>query len=91
MSRKSVARPIRISDEMIVYGYCVYAESKEPGVTADEVLKRLTKKPMRVIWRAISRARNRGLIECGVSTRTGWPTQKGYDLLAAAAAGLASK
>lgn len=88
MSKKSVNRPIRISDEMIVLCYAEYNNRHAIGLwskTADEVIKELTKKPMRVIWRAMTRACNRGYIEYGVSMRTGWPTPAGLALLQKAA------
>jgi hypothetical protein len=86
MSRRN--RSIRISDEMIVLGYLEYNARCRAGdynKTADDVLKELTKKPMRVIWRAMHRACNRQFIEFGVSLRTGWPTREGLALLDRAA------
>lgn len=80
MSEKSVKRPIRVTDSEVVAGYMVYNELCDRGDysdTADEIIKKMYKKPMRVIWRAMSRAHNRGFIEFGVSLRTGWPTKKG--------------
>lgn len=86
MSRRN--RSIRISDEMIVLGYLEYNARLKAGMRgkfADEVIKELTKKPMRVIWRAMSRACNRQFIEFGTSLRTGWPTREGLALLDQAA------
>ena len=36
----------------------------------------------KVCYSAMERAQNRGYIECGVSLRSGWVTQKGMDLVA---------
>lgn len=84
MSYKTTSRPIRVSDETVVRGYLKYREQFDTGLwqeTADDVLKKMTKKPMRVIWRAMNRACNRGFVQFGVSLRTGWATEKGIALL----------
>lgn len=47
-----------------------------------EALAVETGQPEKVCFRAMERALDRGLIECGVSIRTGWLTDKGKQLLA---------
>ncbi len=45
------------------------------------VLQLETGEPGKVCYRAMERAEDRGLIDCGVSLRTGWITDKGCKLL----------
>lgn len=52
-----------------------------------EALAAETGQPEKVCYRAMERADRRGLIEYGVSLRTGWLTEKGKTLLAGALAG----
>ncbi len=40
-----------------------------------------TRQPFKVCYCALERASRHGLIECGVSLRTGWLTEKGKALL----------
>lgn len=47
-------------------------------------LMRLRGAPYKVAYAACERAADNGLIECGVSLRTGWLTEKGKALLASA-------
>jgi hypothetical protein len=46
-----------------------------------EDLSKRTGEPEKVCFRAVERAYNHGLIEYGVSLRTGWLTDKGKDLI----------
>lgn len=46
-----------------------------------ETLAADTGQPEKVCYRALERAEQRGLIECGVSLRTGWLTEKGRCLI----------
>lgn len=46
-----------------------------------EALAVETGQPEKVCYRAMERAERRGLIECGVSLRTGWLTAEGTALL----------
>lgn len=46
-----------------------------------EILKEWTGQPEKVCERAMERAERRGLIEYGVSLRSGWLTEKGKALL----------
>jgi hypothetical protein len=46
-----------------------------------EILQNTTGQCEKVCYRAMERACSRGYIECGVSLRTGWLTEKGKALL----------
>lgn len=46
-----------------------------------EILSEWTGAPFKVCYAAMERAHARGYIEYGVSLRTGWPTEKGENLL----------
>lgn len=48
---------------------------------ADSILEQMTGEPPKVCERAMERAEKRGLIESGISLRTGWLTQAGLELL----------
>lgn len=48
-----------------------------------EALSEETGECEKVCFRAMERAESRGLIDCGVSLRTGWLTDKGKALLTA--------
>jgi hypothetical protein len=48
---------------------------------ADEILAERTGQPLKVCVRAMERADRHGLLEWGVSLRSGWLTQRGHDLL----------
>jgi hypothetical protein len=54
---------------------------------ADAILLRKTGQPEKVVNRAMERAHRHGLIEYGVSLRSGWLTEEGQRLLAADNAG----
>ena len=47
----------------------------------NEILHRITGQVEKVCYRAMERAHERGLIDFGVSLRTGWLTEKGKELL----------
>lgn len=46
-----------------------------------DILEERTGQAFKVCWRAMERAADRGLIEYGVSLRTGWLTERGRALL----------
>lgn len=48
---------------------------------ADEILIQMTGQPYKVCIKAMERADGKGLIDCGVSLRTSWLTNKGLELL----------
>jgi len=49
--------------------------------SADELLAEWTGQPRKVCYRAMERAHRNGLVEYGVSLRTGWVTERGVHLL----------
>ncbi|MGW9821930.1 hypothetical protein ACUXK4_004519 [Methylorubrum extorquens] len=46
-----------------------------------DILAGWTGQPVKVCWRCVERASDRGLLGCGVSLRTGWIERRGYDML----------
>lgn len=88
MSRKDV------TDFMVCLAYYKYRDEINkafvpskifgmmPGVKWPyETLHKWTGEPIKVCYRAIERAYDRGYIEYGVSLRSGWLTDKGKELL----------
>lgn len=69
-----------ISDVEVVQA-CVYYQSGAFDKTALGLLEEATRQPTKVCNAAMERAALRGLIDCGVSLRTAWPTDKGLKLL----------
>ena len=68
-----------ISDRDVCRAFDAY---QNEGVAGDgkfpyDYLMEWTGEPMKVCWRAMERAESRGLVECGVSLRTGWLTDAG--------------
>jgi len=82
MARKDV------SDEMVCRAVKFYKDEMEKSdYRANvpypyEILSEVTGEPEKVCYRAMERAYDHGLIECGVSLRTGWLTRKGESILA---------
>lgn len=72
MSRKD------ITDAMVCRAY---ADKTARGMTAEALLEEMTGQHPKVVQRAMERAERRGLVDCGVSLRTGWLTAKGIALL----------
>lgn len=72
-----------ISDHLVC---CVHAYWQTPplpkAATTTEMLVRITGAPERVCMAAQERALDRGLLDYGVSLRTGWPTDAGKALIA---------
>jgi len=76
-----------ITDEMVCRAYeraeiqrgngRVWRDYDYPYVT----LERETGACFKVCYRAMERACDRGYVECGVSLRTGWLTDKGKELI----------
>lgn len=60
-----------------------YQESKRINMDKwpYEILMEWTGEPEKVCYRAMERAENRGLIDCGITLRSGWITDKGKELL----------
>jgi hypothetical protein len=72
MARKDV------TDRMVVDAY---NWGRELGIRPLAFLKQTTGEPEKVCWRAMERAYDHGLIECGVSLDSGWITEKGMELI----------
>lgn len=64
-----------ISDRDVCRAFEAY--QKDYGKFPYEYLMEWTGEPMKVCWRAMERADRRGLVEYGVSLRTGWLTDAG--------------
>jgi hypothetical protein len=61
---------------------CDYAAPNYPeGKFPYDFLMEWTGQPMKVCYRTMERACDRGFIAYGVSLRTGWLTEKGRDLV----------
>ena len=56
-------------------------EAQSGHGNAPAILMERTGAPYKVAWRAIERAEDRGLLECGTSLRWAWLTPKGERLL----------
>jgi hypothetical protein len=70
-----------ISDLMVCEATRVFSAGSGLRPMIDLYLLSRTSAPMKVIHAALERAYDRGLIECGVSLRTAWLTDKGKALL----------
>lgn len=78
-----------ISDLQVLQAYVEAQGARErhlsptggPIVWPEDVLQRVTGQPLKVCCAAMERAYDRGLIECGVSIRSGWITDAGRALL----------
>ena len=68
-----------ITDAQVCRAYAEWQDSRD--LFADQVLMLMTNAPEKVALRATERAARRGLVEYGVSLRTGWLTDKGRELL----------
>ena len=67
-----------ITDKQVCEAYGQYTETQRWPY---EILAEMTGEPVKVCIRAMERAARRGYIECGVSLRSGWLTEKGQQLL----------
>lgn len=65
-----------ITDRMVCDAY-----RRRGKAFADEFLAAETGAPLKVARAAIARAFCRGLLDSGISDRTGWLTEKGLELL----------
>ena len=71
-----------ISDELVCLAVHQYqCEFRREGLWPYDYLMRWTGECQKVCYKCLERAIERGLVECGVSSRTGWLTEKGLDLL----------
>lgn len=69
-----------VDDLMVVQAVELYSRSNA-GLFPYEMIAACTGCPEKVAYRACERACDNGLIEYGVSLRTGWLTDKGKALL----------
>lgn len=70
-----------IPDKMVCLAYREFLKAGRDGPWPYELLERWSEQPQKVCYRACERAERRGLIEYGVSLRTGWLTEKGKALI----------
>jgi len=70
-----------ISDKAVCEAVAQYQASRKPAPFPYETLAKQFNCPEKVAYRALERAERHGLIEYGVSLRTGWLTEKGEALL----------
>lgn len=56
-------------------------QARDTNSFATEVLEEITGESPKVCYRALERAYRHGLVNYGVSLRTGWLTEKGLELL----------
>lgn len=74
-----------ITDKMVCEAYAEAEQQRDqgPGMPWRDyeypyvILQRRTGECFKVCYRAMERAEKRGFVECGVSLRTGWLTDKG--------------
>lgn len=75
-----------ISDEMVCAAYATAAyirEFKGKIVWPDQLLEERTGHHPKVVWRAMERACDRGLVDYGTALHLGWLTDKGKALIVA--------
>ena len=72
-----------ITDKQVLQAYLDAEEMRERGsmVWPDDLLAQRTGQAEKVCLRCLERAEDRGLIESGVTTRSGWLTEKGKALI----------
>lgn len=72
-----------VSDKQVLLAYKDAKSMRENNnmTWPEDLLVERTGQPKKVCFRAMERAEDRGLIESGVSTRSGWVTEKGEILL----------
>lgn len=71
-----------ITDKQVLEAALAYRKDTTPNRPfITDRLMQMTGAPAKVAYAAMERAEGRGLIECGVSLRTAWPTPDGMALL----------
>lgn len=73
-----------ITDRAVCLAYLICERDRVEGRPARwpyQILQQTSGQPFKVCYRAMERAEKRGLIEYGVSLRTGWLTDKGRELV----------
>lgn len=78
MKRNKKHQIKHITDDMVVRAYL---EIKLFENWPYDVLMEQTGYPLKVCYRAMERAYDKGYIEFGTSLRSGWVTEKGMELL----------
>ena len=68
-----------ITDKQVCEAYAAY--NNDRSMWPYEILQEVTGQPWKVCYRACERASRRGLVEYGVSLRSGWLTSKGVELV----------
>jgi len=68
-----------ITDKQVCQAFSEWMKNRNEFATA--ILHRMTGEPMKVCHSACERAVMRGFIDCGVSVRSGWLTEKGKELI----------
>ncbi len=68
-----------ITDKQVVLAYIEF--KKNSGKYPYDYLMEWTGECEKVCFKAMERAEERGYIDCGVSLRTGWITEKGQSLI----------
>lgn len=76
-----------VTDKMVCEAYAESARQRGPEWKNNyefpyEILQRTTGQCLKVCYKAMERACERRLVECGVSLRTGWLTDLGEALIA---------
>lgn len=71
-----------ITDSQVCLAFKQYStHGAREGKYPYHYLMEWTKECEKVCVRAMERAENRGYVDCGVSLRTGWLTEKGKELI----------
>jgi len=70
-----------VPDSLVCCAVQQFLDNNRSGSWPYELLAQWTGQPEKVCYRAMERAATHGLIEWGVSLRTGWLTDKGKSLI----------
>lgn len=69
-----------ISDAQVCQACAAFHAGDRDTQNSLSILMAMTGQPSKVCFRAMERAERRGLIECGVSLQTAWPSKTGWQL-----------
>ena len=69
----------KVTDLEVCTAFALY--QRDLGPWPNEILARETGEPEKVCYRAMERASRKGLINYGVSLRSGWLTPEGWEFL----------
>ncbi len=70
-----------ITDLQVVAAYAIHCGDRHNSRWPYEILSKETGECEKVCYRACERAERRGLIDWGISLRSGWLTEEGKQLL----------